>query len=233
MENKGTFFAGLAVMAGLIISGLMLPEAVKVWKDSERTVTVKGLCEREVAADKVIWPVTIKVVGDDLQDVYSERSDKNSILSRYLLDGGLAKEDISVSVPIVSDKMAMEYSTDRIYRYLITSTTTVCTRNVETVLELMHGISELGTKGIAPEQNWEYRTEFLFEGLNDIKPEMIQEATHNAREAAQKFASDSNSSLGKIKSASQGSFTIEDRDSNTPQVKKVRVVTSVVYNLVK
>ena len=72
---------------------------------------------------------------------------------------------------------------------------------------------------------------FSYNGLNDIKPEMIEEATANAREAAQKFAKDSDSRLGKIKTATQGQFTITDRDSNTPYIKNVRVVTNVVYYL--
>ena len=78
---------------------------------------------------------------------------------------------------------------------------------------------------------WENPVEFRYEGLNDIKPGMIEDATKNAREAALKFAKDSDSILGKIRSANQGTFTIEDRDSNTPYIKKVRVVTSVTYYL--
>ena len=75
--------------------------------------------------------------------------------------------------------------------------------------------------------------EFKYEGLNAIKPQMIEEATKNAREAAEKFAKDSDSRLGKIKTANQGTFTIENRDSNTPYIKKIRVVTSVTYYLKK
>ena len=75
--------------------------------------------------------------------------------------------------------------------------------------------------------------EFKYEGLNAIKPQMIEEATKNAREAAEKFAKDSDSRLGKIKTANQGTFTIENRDSNTPYIKKIRAVTSVTYYLKK
>ena len=80
-------------------------------------------------------------------------------------------------------------------------------------------------------ENWENPTEFKFEGLNDLKPSMVEEATKNARETAEKFAKDSDSELGKIKRASQGSFSIENRDSNTPYIKRVRVVSSVTYYL--
>ena len=70
-----------------------------------------------------------------------------------------------------------------------------------------------------------------FEGLNELKPSMVEEATKNARETAEKFAKDSDSELGKIKRASQGSFSIENRDSNTPHIKRVRVVSSITYYL--
>jgi hypothetical protein len=104
---------------------------------------------------------------------------------------------------------------------------------VDAVLALMGKQSELLKKGIVTggSNQWENPVDFRYEGLNDIKPEMIEEATRNAREAANKFANDSGSRLGKIKTANQGTFTIEDRDSNTPYIKKVRVVTSVTYYL--
>lgn len=230
--DKGKFFAGLAVMVGLIVMGAMIPAAVGKMKAAERTVTVKGLCEREVPADKVIWPIKYKVVGNDLAQVYSEIESKNAQIRAFLTEGGISPEEFSVSVPSVSDKYAQEYgSNDRAFRFVATSITTVCTKNVDKVLKLMSAQSSLIKKGIAPETDWDTKAQFLFEGLNELKPGMIQEATRNAREVALKFASDSQSRLGKIKSASQGTFSIEDRDSNTPQIKKVRVVTGVVYYL--
>ena len=109
---------------------------------------------------------------------------------------------------------------------------TVCTGKVDQILKLMERQPELLKKGVVTSgNNWENQVEFKYEGLNEIKPEMIEEATRNAREAAQKFAKDSDSRLGKIKTASQGTFTIENRDSNTPYIKKVRVVSSVTYYL--
>ena len=230
--DKANFFAGLAVMAGLVVMGAMLPAAVGKFKAAERTVSVKGLCEREVPADKVIWPIKYKVVGNDLATVYSEIERKNADIKAFLVAGGLDASEISSAAPSVSDKYAQEYgSNDRTYRYVATSITTVCTKDGEKALKLISGQNALIKKGIAPETDWDCKTVFSFEGLNALKPEMIQEATRNAREAALKFASDSQSRLGKIKTASQGTFSIEDRDSNTPQIKKVRVVTGVVYYL--
>lgn len=116
--------------------------------------------------------------------------------------------------------------------YYASSTITVFTAHVDMVRNTMKQLVELGKKGIAIEgQGHGTKTEFLFTKLNDIKPQMIEEATKNAREVAEKFAKDSKSVLGKIKHARQGQFSIVDRDSNTPYIKKIRVVSTVEYYL--
>lgn len=231
--DKGRFFNGMFIMAGLIVLGLMIPRAVGKYRSYDRTVNVKGLCEKEVMADKVIWPVVYKVMADDIQSIYDQTDRNNATIMSFLESGGIDASEITVSVPQISDKFANEYgSNDRAFRYIATSVITVCTDKVETVLKLMSEQSDLLKKGIVTGGNsWENPVEFKYEGLNGIKPEMIEEATKNAREAAKKFAKDSDSRLGKIKTANQGTFTIENRDSNTPYIKKVRVVTSVTYYL--
>ena len=233
--DKGKFFSGLFIMIGLTIIGIMIPEAVNSFRSYERTVNVKGLCEKEVTADRVIWPVIYKIMGDDIQSIYSQTDRNNETIIDFLMEGGISRDEITVSTPSVSDKYANEYSSnDRAYRYIATNVLTVYTDKVDLVLELMAKQSELLKKGVVTVSNsWENPVEFKFEALNDIKPEMIEEATKNAREAAEKFAKDSESRLGKIKTANQGTFTIADRDSNTPHIKKVRVVTSVTYYLKK
>lgn len=231
--EKSRIYSALAIMVGLIVIGVMIPKAVKDFRSFERTVDVKGLCEREVKADKVIWPVVYKVMANDIQEIYSQIDRNNALIVAFLKKGGITTEEISVSIPQISDKFANEYgSNDRAFRYISTNVVTVCTENVDAVLALMSEQSILLKKGIVTSgERWENPVEFKYEGLNDIKPEMIEEATRNAREAAEKFAKDSESSLGKIKTANQGTFTISDRDSNTPHIKKVRVVTSVTYYL--
>lgn len=231
--DKGKMLSGLFIMIGLIVLGFMFPRAVEKNRSYDRTVNVKGLCEREVKADKVIWPIVYKVMADDVQDLYNQTSSSNDIIVDFLVSGGISPDEISVSVPKISDKLANEYGGyDRAYRYIAKNVVTVYTDKVDDVLALMSRQSELLKKGIITGgENWENPVEFRYEGLNDVKPEMIEEATKNAREAAQKFAKDSDSQLGKIKTASQGTFTIEDRDSNTPHIKKVRIVTSVTYYL--
>lgn len=231
--DKGRFYSGAFVMVGLIVLGLMIPRAVEKFRSYDRTVNVKGLCEREVMADKVIWPVVYKVMANDIQSVYDQTGRNNEMIMDFLESGGVDASEITVSVPQISDKFATEYgSNDRAYRYIATNVITVCTDKVDVVLELMSKQADLLKKGVVTGGNdWENPVEFKYEGLNDIKPEMIEEATRNAREAAEKFAKDSESRLGKIRTANQGTFTIENRDSNTPYIKKVRVVTSVTYYL--
>lgn len=231
--DKGKFFSGLFIMIGLVVLGFQIPRAVGKFRSYDRTVNVKGLCEKEVKADKVIWPVVYKVMANDIQSVYDQTDGNNALILSFLKDGGIKDSEITVSVPNISDKFATEYgSNDRAYRYIATNVVTVCTSDVDAVLALRSRQAELLKKGIVIGGNsWENPVEFRYDGLNEIKPEMIEEATRNAREAAQKFAKDSDSRLGKIKTANQGTFTIENRDSNTPYIKKVRVVTSVTYYL--
>ena len=231
--DKGKFFSGLFIMVGLVVLGLMIPRAVEKFRSYDRTVNVKGLCEVEVKADKVIWPIVYKVMSNDIQSIYDQTDAGNATIMAFLKDGGLSADEISVSVPQISDKLANEYGdSNRAFRYIATNVVTVCTEDVDAVLALMSEQSELLKKGVVVVENsWENPVEFKYEGLNDIKPQMIEDATKNAREAAQKFAKDSDSRLGKIKTANQGTFTIENRDSNTPYIKKVRVVTSVTYYL--
>ncbi len=232
MKNK-TNLTGLYIMIGLIFLGMMLPRSVAEFRSYERTVDVKGLCEKEVAADKVIWPITFTVVGDNLSTVYRNIEENTSVIQDFLKKGGILEEEISLSVPNISDKFAQEYGiNERPYRYLSTTTITICSHRVDPVRQLMSQQTELLKKGIIlAENSWNNPVQFKYEGLNEIKPQMIEEATKNARQVGEKFAMDSGSRLGKIKKANQGTFTIEDRDSNTPYIKKVRVVTSVTYYL--
>lgn len=232
--DKGRLFGGLAVMLGLIVIGLMLPQSVGKFRSYDRTVNVKGLCEKEVKADKVIWPVVYRVMANDIQSVYDQTDRNNAEIIAFLKSGGIEPSEITVSVPEISDKYASEYgNNDRAFRYIAKTVITVYSSDVDKVLALMSQQSVLLKKGIVTGglNQWENPVQFKYEGLNDIKPQMIEEATMNARETALKFAKDSGSRLGKIKTANQGTFTIADRDSNTPYIKKVRVVTSITYYL--
>lgn len=220
-------------MLGLISVGICMVVSVSRFKQYDRTVNVKGLCEMEVMADKVVWPLSFTVGSDELSYLYDEVDEKNEIIVDFLKAGGIPASDITISIPKVTDKYTQEYNSTRTYRYIANSSVIISSKEVEKVLNLMANSNSLIRKGIIllPNDEWSNPISFKYEGLNDIKPEMIEKATKNARTSAEKFAEDSGSDLGKIKTASQGVFSIEDRDSQTPQIKRIRVVTSVTYYL--
>jgi len=224
---------GLFIMIGLIALGIFIKSAVISLKSYDRVVSVKGLAEVEVPANRVIWPVVYKEIGNDLPALYKAISEKNKIISEYLISKGLQDSEITVSAPSIIDMSAERYqSQPSSYRYNITSILTVTSDKVDLVMKIISSQSELLQKGIALlAGDYQYQTQYMYTLLNDIKPSMIEEATKSARASAEKFATDSNSKLGKIKRANQGQFTITDRDANTPQIKVVRVVSTVDYML--
>lgn len=225
---------GIFLCAGLIILGYLLSSGLIKMKMLDRTVTVKGLSERDVPATIAIWPIKFSEADNDLASLYSVIQNKTDMIIDFLKTNGFTEADISISPPAIVDRQAQgNVDSNRIqFRYSADSSISVYSSKVDAVRQTMRKLVELGKQGIAISgQDYENRTQFLYNNLNEIKPEMIEEATKNAREIAEKFAKDSNSKLGKIKTASQGQFSIDDRDSNTPQIKKVRVVSTLEYYL--
>ena len=223
---------GLYIMIGLSLLGLFIFASVGKYRSYDRVVSVKGLSEKEVSADNVTWPVAYKLVGNDLVYLYKEIKRTNLIIEKFLLDNGISKEDIYINAPEVLDLQADRYAQkDGIYRYNVTSVLTISSSEVEKVRETINKQAVLLEQGIALYSDYNYLVTYEYTGLNDIKPQMIEEATKNARAAADKFAEDSKSSLGRIKRASQGVFSVTSRDRNTPYIKRVRVVTSIDYYL--
>ncbi len=230
---KKTIISSVIIAIGLIGLGCGIRSGLRIMAQRDQVVDVRGLAEREVKANKVTWPIVCREVGNDLQSVYDRISRDNEMITEFLVSNGIAREDIYISSPEVNDTQARLYgSQDTPFRYLIKTVVTVASDQVDKVRDLINRQGELLRKGVAI-QAGDYNNQTIFEytQLNDIKPEMIAEATKNAREAAKKFADDSESKVGKIKSARQGQFTIEDRDPYTPYIKKVRVVTSLTYTL--
>ena len=228
VDNEGL---GCCLMIGLIAGAILLGNAIKAARADDRVVSVKGLCEREVKADKVICPFAYKEGGNDLQSLYVSIEKNNNIIIDFLKEAGIDESEITVAAPKVVDTRTEWSGSQNRYAYIVTSVVTVCTDKVDEIIKLQSQQGELLQKGIATAASWEYQTVYSFTKLNEIKPAMIETATKNARETAEKFAADSDSKLGKIKRATQGQFSITDRDSNTPYMKNVRVVTSVDYYL--
>lgn len=231
-NDKSRIWLGVCIMLGLVFLGAMLPGAVTKFKSYDRIVTVRGLCEKEVPADQVIWPIVCKVAGNDLSSSYKELERQQSLIRNFLLRGGLTEDEITPGAVEVSDQNTESYSSDRRMRFILKGVITVCSKDVDKVRSLIASQNELVEKGIVMVNDWENQIQYSFTSLNDIKPAMVEEATKNARAVGEKFAQDSGSRLGKIKTASQGMFSISDRDSNTPWIKEVRVVNSVTYYIV-
>lgn len=224
--------AGLLVAMGLGQLGGALRSAIIHMKDSERVISAKGLAERDVPADKVTWPLMYKELGNDPAALCQTIEAKNAIIVKFLKDAGLTDEEITVNPPTINDRQADNYGNEILnYRYRVTSIITVASTNVDKVRQLISRQSDLMRQDIAlvHEEYGSNNIRYDFTGLNDIKPEMVEEATRNARATAQKFAEDSDCELGDILSATQGQFSIEDSDPTTPHVKHVRVVTSIEY----
>ena len=222
------------IAISVVIAGLSLRSGIVTFKEMDRKVSVKGLAEREVKADKVTWPLIYKEIGNDPSEMYDRLSSKNKRVITFLKSAGIKDSDISVNPPVISDRQADNYGNEIMnYRYKATSVITVTSSEVDKVRQLMRRQSELMKQGIAivSEEYGNNSITYEFTGLNKIKPEMVEEATNNARTTAQKFAEDSDSRLGGIRNAQQGQFSIEDRDANTPYIKKVRVVNTVEYSL--
>jgi hypothetical protein len=232
MKSNRIISAAL-LMVGLIVIGVCIKGGLNSMADNSRVVTVKGLAEMEVKANKVTWPVTVKIIGNDLGTIYAEVNKNNAIVRNFLVSKGIDTKEITENAPQIVDKAADVYgSNDYKARYNVTSVMTVSTNKVDLVKKLMSRQGELLKQGVAISAN-DYNNTVIYDftKLNSIKPKMIEQATKNARTAAEKFAKDSESDLGKIKSADQGQISIEDRDANTPFIKKVRVVTSIEYYL--
>lgn len=223
------------IAVGLFLLGNQVKSGIDSLVDKERVVSVKGLAEMEVPADKVVWPLVYKDIGNDPAQLYANMEKKNAAIVEYLEKNGIGRDEISIAPPEVIDLQAERYADRNVtYRYNATSVITVTSRNVERVRKLMSGQAELLKQGIAiTGGEYRYNVSYEFTGLNEVKPKMIEEATKNARAAAEKFAKDSDSKLGKIRNASQGQFSISDRDAYTPYIKSVRVVTTVNYYLKK
>jgi len=226
----------LILAIGLFLTGGAIRSGIIKFKEMDRTVTAKGLCEKEVKADKVTWPLKFKELGNDPAELYDRIEKNTQTIVSFLKDNGLNEEEISIAPPAMVDQQAnMSYSNEEVrYRYKANCVVTVVSKNVDLVRKIVSKQAALMRRGITIVGN-EYDegslVSYEFTGLNEIKPEMIAEATKNARKTAEQFATDSNSELGKIKTADQGQFSIEDRDQNTPWLKNIRVVTTVVYYL--
>ena len=230
--NSSNNFPAIALALGIVVAGYLIGEALIQARSSQRAVSVRGLAERELPANLALWPIVFSVTANELGDL-QQRADQAVAKVRAFLASDFPAEQISVSAPRVQDREAQGTTGDgrRLDRYTAEVTVTVRTNRIDVAKKAIERSGELVKQGVAVLRSYEYNTQYLYTELDKIKPEMIAEATRDARRAAEQFAKDSGSKVGAIRTAQQGLFSIEDRDQFSPEFKKVRVVTTVDYYL--
>lgn len=249
-DRFGAVAFGLLLALGLIVSGWVLGAQIKAIRLGDRYVTVKGLVERKVKSDLAIWPLSYKEAGDDLASLYQKtEADRKAVLD-FLSEQGIQSSEIELGIIRVVDTQANEYGGGNRapHRYIAEQQITVRTSRVDQVAAAAQKTMVLLQKRVVLGGNPGQSLAYKFNGLNSIKPDMITEATRNARAAADRFAADSGSKVGAIRQANQGVFSIlsseqgsqggdagdaggEAFGSDASIMKTVRVVTTVQYYL--
>ena len=214
---------------GVMVMGWCVKAGIDNFTNKDRKVTVKGLAEREVPADKVTWSISTKETGNDLPTLYERINVQAGKIKAFLKQNGLEESEITVNPPSVSDLEAREWGDNqKPFRYIVNTTITVATTKVEAVNKAIFKQAELLKQVVALDSSY---PNYEYASFQQMKPEMMSEAIKNAQKTAEQFAEASESKLGKIQTAGQGQFEIENRDENTPYIKKIRVVTTVTYSL--
>ena len=230
MENKSlSVIQQLSIAVAIILTGWFIYLGMHQIATKDRAVTVKGLSTRNVTADYVVWPLEFAVNGNDLPQMYKDVSRIEQIARTFFIGKGFKEDELTLGNISIDDNTNSYYDRKPEFRYTLRTSLIISTLDVQRVIDNQGCQSELLDKGVIL-NSYKWNTDYQYNSLSDIKPEMIEEATINARAVAQKFADDSHSRLGGIRQASQGQFSIET-DNNQPWLKHVRVVTTIDYYL--
>ena len=241
-----TLLATTILALGVAGAGWFVGDGLIRMKAAERSVAVKGLSEREVESNLALWNLGFTVTASDLSQAQSKLTSHAKAISTFLEKAGIASDEISQGALKVTDRQSNQYQNNLgagDARYILSTALKVRSANIEAVQRASRTIGEVvADQGVvlgAPDQ-YGCDLRLIYTKLNEIKPEMIAAATKDARKAAEQFARDSGVTVGEIRSASQGYFSISSRDGSdlnsdsscdaeTSAVKKVRVVTNVTY----
>lgn len=249
-ENNGivktAIIVGCCLIVGLTAAGYLIGRGAVRFKSEVRTVTVKGLVEREVNADEAVWTLSFRRAGNDLKGIQVRISaDRDAVLD-FLSKRGFTDDEIKRQPVRAVDKLAREYGPPQVpepFRYIVTSALVVRTPKIDLVQRSLDSTDELLNGGVILDgeaRGGVANPRYLITRFNDLRPQLLADATKNARAVAQQFAADSGASVGKIRSANQGSIQIFGSDGNnesgpysptsTP-VKKIRVVSTFEFEL--
>lgn len=219
------------VSVGLIVGGYLLGNGLLRAKESERSVTVRGLAERDVTADLATWTISYSDSSTDLAQSQAKVRQDTKAIEEFFAGLGFPAEALQ---PIGAN--VSSYVDSGMTRFTVRQRLALRTNDVERAQKAAARQFDLVNQGVMLEEG--SAISYTFTKLNDIKPEMVAEATKDARAAAEQFAKDSGADVGAIKDATQGYFTIEGRDGDSEgwgvadsPYKKVRVVTTVAFSL--
>ena len=233
-------FALLLPSLALVLAALIAAGGFLQSRRADRFVTVKGVAELEVEADLVVWPMAVSVTADDLAAAQTSLGRHLDQVRGYLAGFGLDSMAVVLQGTQVTDRIAERFG--RLepgqQRYVLSATLSVRSADLDAVEASYRDVGRLIGGGVplsVPGGYGELRPTWVFTGLNEVKPAMIADATASAREAAEQFAIDSGSELGRIRRADQGVFQILSRTPGIPEsferFKQVRVVSTIQYFL--
>lgn len=242
-DQNFTLTIGLVLLAlSIAFAGFMISSGLKEFRSADRTVNMKGLAQSDVEADIALWTIKHSATGNDLVQVQNVIQSNSGKIRNFLRQNGLSENDIANRNLEVMDLLAQPYRSQGAEndRYIISEVLVVRSDNANVVDAAYQNTGELLKQNVSLiTQQGQSPIEYIFTGLNDIKPAMIAEATQSAREAAKQFASDSGARVGGIKYANQGIFQILPRDSDQSyqerwsRYKTVRVVSTIQFSIVE
>ena len=232
-ENKNKIWLASAgvLSIGLIAGGYLMGDGLLRSKKADRSVTVRGLAEREVTANLATWTIAYSAQSTDLASAQADIDQDTKAITKFFEELGFKADALKPTGANVN-----QYSSNGTPQYTIRQRLSLRTSDIEKAQAAVARQFDLVRRGVVLEDG--SGMSYTFTKLEDIKPEMVAEATKDARKSAEQFAQDSGTDVGSIKSATQGYFSISSRDgdgggygvSDTPY-KKVRVVTTVNFYL--
>jgi len=224
--------SALLLAAGIYAGGFFIGDGISNWNSGRRIIAVKGLSEREVPASVAVWTVGYAATGNDLNAINRKLSESTKAVVAFLKTAGFDEKDMAVQPPALHDASMEPREKDTPpppERFRAEQSVLLRTAKVDLIKPALASASTLMANGVLLSAGCQ--PNYLYNQLNEIKPAMIQEATKNARVAAEQFSRDSQTSLGKLRNASQGWFQVDNRDAATPERKVVRVVVDVDYEI--
>ena len=231
-ERVSLLFSALLLSIGVALAGFFIGDGISNRSGARRIISVKGLSEREVPASVATWTIGYSATGNDLDQINKKLGDSTKAVIAFLKERGFDEKEVAVQPPSIIDTSMEQREKDvppPPQRFSANQSVLLRTTKVDAIKPALASAANLMISGVF--LSGKSQPNYIFNQLNEIKPGMIQEATKNARIAADQFARDSQINLGKLRNASQGWFQVEDRDAATPERKRVRVVVDVEYEV--